>query len=357
MRILQIMPDLELAGAQTMLENLTMELNKNPDNNIQIIVFYNNETAISDRLKKNNIKINYLNKKKGFDISIFFKIAKIIKKFNPDVIHTHRYTLAYVSIALKMVMKSKSIKIVHTVHNVAEKEVPKKIQTIYKKLFIKQNIIPVAISEKVKSSMIKLYKLEEKNIPIVYNGIDLNKCIKKVEYKSNNKILHVGRFSEQKNHLEIIDIFYNTLKKNQSLNLYLVGTGELLGEIKQKVKDLKIEDKVTFLGSVESSFKIMSESDIFILPSKWEGMPMTLIEAMATGLPCIAYPVGGISDMIGDNIDGFLPSNSKEFEEDILKLVEDTALRERIGKAAISKSKIYSAERMAEKYYELYNSI
>lgn len=199
MKILQVMPDFEMAGAQTMLENLVMELKKNKENEIRIISFFNKKCAITDRLEKNNIRIYYLNKKRGFDISIVFKLRKIFNEYLPDVVHTHRYALEYVVPAYKLSKSHPNI--IHTVHNIAEKEVPRSLQLFQKRWFKKHLAIPVAISEKIKASILSRYNLNETEVPMIYNGIDLTKCKVKDNYENNNIILHIGRFSEQKNHL------------------------------------------------------------------------------------------------------------------------------------------------------------
>ena len=81
---------------------------------------------------------------------------------------------------------------------------------------------------------------------------------------------------------------------------------------------------------------------------------MTLIEAMATGLPCVAYPVGGIKDMIIDGVNGFIPKDEFEFYDCIIKLSNDKKLRETIGKNAIESSKKYSVKEMNKKYINIY---
>ena len=354
MKILQIMPAMELAGAQTMLENLIGELIKYKDVKVEVVSFYNTKSAITDRLERKGIKIHYLNKKKGPDISIFFKLCYIIKKFSPDVIHTHIYTLSYVFLSLKLMGMSKKIRIIHTIHNVAEKEVPPKIQKLYNIYFHKKNIIPVAISEQVHKSVISRYNLKEEEVPIIYNGIDLKKCRIKGNYKFNNFLLHVGRFSEQKNHEELIESFGKCLQINSKLKLYLVGIGEKKDLIEKKVRNMKLENHVIFVGALSSCYEIMNKADIFLLPSKWEGMPMTLIEAMATGLPCVAYPIGGIPDIIEDNITGLLPKNVEELSECILKLSNNEKLRKKIGRNAQKFSVLFSSENMCNRYLKLY---
>lgn len=354
MRILQVIPALVLAGAQTMCENLIMELKKDENNKIEVISFFDVHSEITERLEKNNVKIHYLNKKKGLDLSIIFKLRKVIDEFKPDIIHTHIYVLEYVIPCLR-ICKKKDIKVIHTVHNIADKEVPKRLQRIQRIWFKRGIAKPIAISELIQESISTIYQIEKSDIPIIYNGIDLSKCIIKENYEVGNNILHIGRFSEQKNHRELIEIFSECLKENKILKLYLVGEGELKSQIEKIVKKLKIEKNIEFLGSLPECYEIMNKADIFVLPSKWEGVPMTIIEAMGTGLPVIASNVGGVSNMINHEKDGFIANNAKDFEKYISTLCKDKVLRERIGKQAIEKSKKFSSKEMAKKYIKIYN--
>ena len=98
----------------------------------------------------------------------------------------------------------------------------------------------------------------------------------------------MGRFSLQKNHEFLIDLFYNYQLENCDSVLVLVGTGELLKQIKDKVRKLGIEDKVLFLGVRKDVNKLYSAFDIFVFPSLFEGLPLTLIEAQASGIYIIA---------------------------------------------------------------------
>lgn len=349
-KILMIIPQFGLGGAETMCENLICSFDKKKYE-LLVISLYDEKTAITNRIDKKGVKIIYLNKHKGLDLSMIPKIKKIINNFHPDVIHTHRYVLEYVVPAIK-ISKYKNTKIVHTIHNIASKEVGKYLQIMQKRWFKKGIVTPIAISELVRDSIEARYGI--KHIPVIYNGIDLNKCIVKKNYKFNNKILHIGRFFEQKNHSEMIEIFENCLNTNKTLKLYLVGNGELLEETKELVKKKKIEKNVIFLGTMDECYKMMNETDIFILPSKWEGMPMTIIEAMGSGIPCVAYPVGGIPNMIQDGINGYLPKTKEEFTADILNLCSNERLRANIGQEALKTSKIFSAKVMCDKYCKIY---
>ncbi len=355
MKILQVMPIFEMAGAQTMCENLVNELIKDKNNKVQIISFFNKECEITKRLENKGIKIYYLNKKRGPDFKLIFKIKKILDEINPDVIHTHLYSLEYIIPAIKL-SKIKNPKLIHTIHNIAKKEVPRWLQFFQKYWFKKGKVIPVAISEKIQETIKDLYEINLESIPLIYNGVDLEKCIEKKNYQLNNIVLHIGRFCEQKNHKELIDIFKECLKLNKDLKLYLVGEGELKSDIEKKVEELKLDNNIVFIGHLSECYKIMNKADIFVMPSKWEGMPMTIIEAMGTGLPIVASNVGGLPDMIRDGKEGYIVNSKSEFVDKINKVLCDIELRKEFGKKEIDRGKKYSANKMADEYLKLYLS-
>lgn len=114
---------------------------------------------------------------------------------------------------------------------------------------------------------------------------------KKLGVEGKTVIGHVGRFFAQKNHIFLIDIFKSIHDKDPNTALLLVGGGELddalMNQMKQKVKDLEIDDCVQFLGVREDVADILQAFDLFLLPSLYEGLPVTMIEAQASGLPCV----------------------------------------------------------------------
>ena len=105
---------------------------------------------------------------------------------------------------------------------------------------------------------------------------------------------HIGRFMQQKNHTFLIDIFAEIKKINNKAKLLLISEGRLMDEIKEKVAKLGLQKDVLFLGFRNDIPELMQAMDIFVLPSLWEGLPFTLVEAQSAGLPCV------ISDVISD---------------------------------------------------------
>ena len=107
-------------------------------------------------------------------------------------------------------------------------------------------------------------------------------------YKDNDYVIgHVGRFATQKNHEYLIDIFNAIHKRDNRFKLILVGDGELRSDVKMKIKEYNLEDAVLFTGVRPDVYKLMQAMDLFLFPSLYEGLPVSVVEAQAAGLPCV----------------------------------------------------------------------
>jgi len=354
MKIVQVMPDFGLAGAETMVENLSCGLAAEGCD-VLVISFFDLHTAITERIENRGIKIKYLGKKRGFDPSIISKMRKIIKAYQPDVIHTHRYVLPYAFLA-SMGFKAKRV---HTVHNVAQKEQTKVGKNINRVLFRYFNVVPVALSKEIQRTIQEVYGLPDNRIPVVFNGIDLSRCIVKESYarKDTFTVLHIGRFMDVKNHELLLRSFARFKEQHSDARLQLLGDGELKENMMQLAGQLNITDAVEFAGLQSNVYPWLHNADVFILPSKFEGMPMTLIEAMGTGLPIIASNVGGIPDMLSSQKEALLIEPKEEKIIEALEMVySDTKKREYWGRNALQRSSLFSSQAMARKYLQLYSS-
>lgn len=139
---------------------------------------------------------------------------------------------------------------------------------------------------------------EAGNVHILHNAVDLNVFCFDAEARKNIRkelsiadgvkvIGHVGRFSTQKNHSFLLDVFANIRKKDENTVLVLVGVGELMDDVKAKIHELGLDGAVILTGVRNDVPKLLSAFDAFVFPSFYEGMPNTVIEAQATGLPCV----------------------------------------------------------------------
>ena len=353
MKILQVIPYFCFGGAETMCENLTYALKK-MGHEVTVVSLYQERTPIAQRMEASGVNVLYLDKKLGLDVSMVGKLAKIMKQEKPDVVHTHLDVIKYAVAAAKL---SGVKKCVHTVHNVADKEAEGRLQKMINGTYFRLGwSVPVALSPMVQKTIVDFYNLEEAKVPMVYNGVDLSRCVPKGDYSANGfTLVHIGRFNEQKNHDGLLRAFQLVVEQHPDCRLNLLGDGELREKTEALAKELGISEKVHFLGSQSNVYPYLNEADVFLLPSRYEGMPMTIIEAMGTGLPVVAANVGGVPDMIEHGVSGMLTTSEPESVAAAVKaLLEDQSLREKLGTNAKKDSKRFSAEFMAEEYCRIY---
>ncbi|MHA1285721.1 MAG: glycosyltransferase [Promethearchaeota archaeon] len=207
-------------------------------------------------------------------------------------------------------------------------------------------------------------------IIVIPNGIDVQKFQKigLLEKNINNldinyfSWLTISRLEPQKDLFNLIRAFYTLTKfsaKNQKLSI--IGKGPLLNELKKLTIELKINDRVKFIGITRNVFKYIREADGFVLSSAWEGLPNVLIEAHLLGKPIVATNVGGIPEIVQDNISGFLvpPRDTQKLADAMLKL-SNLSREERIkmgkqGREHIIKN--FDLEKIVDKWENLFISL
>lgn len=260
-----------------------------------------NEYELETELKNLGIKVYKL---KGIWIrkpSDYIKYSKAVDKFFKE---HHDYKLIHLNASSKnflILKKAKKygikIRIAHS-HNIEfqTKNILKRFVGNCFKIPLREYATHYFACSELAGEWLFGKKIsKEGKITIIHNAVDVEKFkfdeakrnkIRK-ELKIEDKLVfgNVGRFSEQKNHIFLIDIFNEIYRSNNNVALLLVGTGEKEEEIKEKVRKLGIEDVVYFLGFREDVNHLMSAMDVFLLPSLYEGLPVVAVEAQAAGLP------------------------------------------------------------------------
>lgn len=203
---------------------------------------------------------------------------------------------------------------------------------------------------------VKNGKVKILNNAIDCNRFKFNKDIRKElrsEMNINDKFVigNIGRFSKQKNHSFIIDIFMKIREKNDNSLLLLVGDGELLEEMKLKVKEYNLEKDVLFLGTRDDVQNLLQVMDVFLLPSLYEGLPVVGVEAQAAGLPCV------MSDTITKEVDInnvkyiSLDKSAEVWAEETLKIYENFKREDQIKKIRLSGFDIELEAKKLESFY------
>lgn len=308
-RILQVLTIMNLGGAETMIMNYYRHVDRKK---VQFDFMLHREERgfFDDEIESLGGKIYRMPPISPKNYSGYKSKLNAFFDAHPEYTIVHSHLNALSSIILK-VAKNKGIpvRIAHS-HLAVE-------PYVIKKIFKKNTDIVATIKDSIQSLVrhkVPKYanhyfacgvkagewlfgKANAEKVKVINNAINSSLFIfdekKSQEVKkrlniSNKKVIgHVGRFNEQKNHFFLIKIFNEICKKNKDTILVLIGTGNLMQQIKAKVKELNIEDRVLFLGLQKNIPELLQAFDFFLFPSLYEGLPVTLIEAQASGLPIL----------------------------------------------------------------------
>ncbi|MDX5475450.1 MAG: glycosyltransferase family 1 protein [Bacillaceae bacterium] len=303
-RVLHVVVNMNRGGAETLLMNLYRNMNREK---IQFDFLTCKPGAFDKEIEELGGKVHripYVTEKGHFG---YIRALDEFFYNHPEYIIVHSHLDKMSGFVLKSAWKQKiPYRIAHSHNTNSEGNVLAKLY----KWYAGQHILPKATHYVACSSAAAkwLFQRKESEAIILKNGVDSNqfafslenRISVREEWGFNDKHLifgHVGRLHEQKNHLFLIDTFAEVVKKNNSARLVLVGDGPLRLQIEERIKDLKIEDKVLMLGIRSDIDKILQGFDMFVFPSLHEGLPVTLIEAQGAGLPCL------ISDNITNEVD------------------------------------------------------
>jgi glycosyltransferase involved in cell wall biosynthesis len=287
------------------------------------------------------------------DIVSLFKLWYIFKKNKLDIVHTHSSKTGVLGRLAAWMSRTKMI--LHTVHGYAFDSVP---NYIVKRVFMSLEIIGGLVSDHViflhdddaKIAIDKLF-LTSNKVLIIPNGTDVNLFSLREKQQPvlwgdsdspiNLTFGFIGRLWEQKNPEEFVSAALSLLKEfaklPYTLNFVLVGDGDLKEDLIKLVKSENLTEYFHFLGWRNDTAFLLNQFDVFVLPSKWEGMPLAIIEAMSSGLPCLVSNISGNNHLISHRIEGLLheSGNVSSLKDNMKELVLDSNLRALFAKNAL----------------------
>ena len=357
-KILNLIDSLNAGGAESRLKNLVLEEKKYSEIRTEICTIYS-LGIFSKQIKKNDIPVHNLNLKFKYDIRGILKIIRLIRKEKYNIIHVRLFP-ATLFAAIASFFLSQDIKFICDETNAYNRRRSSKIFKLIDKFIYSRYSKIICVSKQVEISLLKwFHHLKEKTITIP-SGIPIPES-KNNQYPKTYDVLLVGRLEKAKG-IDILLKAINILKfKHQkNLKVAIAGNGPLREDLENLAKELKINSEVEFLGIRTDIDKLMYSTKILVLSSRYEGLPITILEAMSRHLPIVATKVGGIPDIIENKKDGISipPENPEKLAEAINKLLNDKNLREELAKNAYQKVKEnFSIETYTKNLLDLYKSL
>lgn len=328
-RVLHVRSTLGMYGAEKVLLNLS-RVNDVIDSSFYLIEGKSKQSSTL-REKLDSLNVSSIQSSKRFDMDIVKGIREFCKKNKISVIHTHDYkSLIHGKIATLF----SNVSVVHHIHGALGNTKSEKIYALVEKIFMLFTDRIITVSQTQKNSIRKNLLLRSK-VYHVNNGTLLASCHEeKVHDKSKFSLVMVARFTPEKNHYLAMDIVKNLLKKGVNIELNLLGDGECMQDVFAYSSGLNISGSVKFIGFKDNVNDYIRDSDALLITSKTEGLPMSMLEAMALGVPVISTPVGEIPYIIEESNGGFIANNASEFINIIERLYKDLELTKTTGKKA-----------------------
>ncbi|MFH1358801.1 MAG: glycosyltransferase family 4 protein [archaeon] len=237
-----------------------------------------------------------------------------------------------------------------------------KIAMILEKTSTKLTKNNLAVSNHVKNELIKR-NIKQKNIQVIYNGADIKEIKKTKPLKEKFDLIFVGRLCYQKNLSLLIDSINLTKKQFPKIKICIIGDGDEKNKLLTKIKKLNLKDNFKFTGNLTNKnlvYAYLKSSKIFVLPSRLEGFPLTIIEANAAGLPIITTKTkyNNTTEYIKNNINGLVVKpNPKDFSQAIKTLLKNKKLRSNLSKKGLEKSKDFDWNKITEQQEKYYKKI
>lgn len=362
MKIMYVMTDLALGGAEIQVMRMIERIYQN-NNVIFVSMMVTESKEMKRKLDNMGVKLYSLGLERGsMTIKSFIDFLAIVRKEKPDVIHSHmihaNFLLRAASVFLHKCLK------INTVHG--EEEYAGKRKIIYRLTDFLVDYT-VCCGKILYDQAIKKKIISTKKIKYICNGLDTNaynfsnesRCKLREKYGISDEFvwITVGRLNEVKNHKYLLSEFRNLTKNN--CMLVVVGDGPLYDELERYVCEFDLSN-VIFTGKRNDIADLLSMADAFVLSSIHEGLPLSLQEAGAIGLPLVSTNVGGCSEVISEGVNGYLCESNVmgSLSESMRKVMEKSRIeRERMGRKSreIMVGR-FNMTKTVEKWLELYDN-
>jgi len=365
MNILQVISSGGFFGAENVVLQLASELRKK-DFCMPVVGVFENLKAphleVSEVCLKNGIQTHMFTCRGRVDIKTIVQLRRFIQDHNIEIIHTHGYKSNLYSYFASIGLQTRRVA---TCHNWLGDDFKMRFYAILDRFFLRQFDRVVAVSEEVMEK-INDSGISSDKVSMVKNGIyidrfshsnSVNKIKDDLRIDSKSNVIGtVGRISMEKGHRTLLNIASKIIEHFQGTVFLVVGDGPLRNDLQREFSS----SSINFTGIRDDVDKLYQCMDIFVLPSLTEGLPMVLLEAMASKLPVVATRVGDVPKVITDGDTGILvePGDKEGLKEALLYLLSNKDIAIEMGQKGYEKVKEhYSSEKMTDEYLKIYQDV
>ena len=386
LRVMQLVSNLDIGGAQEVVRTLAENLNG--AGCVSVVCTFE-DGPLRVEIEALGIPVEVLSERRHsvLDFPRFLsevlqlrrELLRVVNKYQIDVVQTHLLrSMDFLALSLRL---NAGPRVYWTFHNSLfdlRKDHLNDHQWLLKPKRMSHHLLYrlgsywvnglVAVSEDVKKSILETMNgIPAEKISVILNCVDVSRYGKSI----NRNILRLGlgfvetdhlmtlvaTFKRQKGHRFLLEALSSLVPQFPNLHVLFVGDGELRDDLQSLTQKLNLEKNVHFLGMRQDIPEILAISDSFVLPSLWEGLPMALIEAMASGLPVVATDVSGTRQVMVPGETGILvvPGDADELADAITQLLTNPARAHAMGTSARQRvENLFSAQKQAREYMSLF---
>lgn len=365
LKIMHLISSISVGGAQRVLLDLAEKTNRERFE-IHVCTFgTTKDRSFLDDFNKLGLPFFQISTSRFYDFKNLTSVLEYIRKHNINIIHTH---LTEADIIGRLAGLLTRTPVITTIHNEPRRfkdlRVDQRVLNYLSAKYLATHL--VAVSGFLREHFIAEWKVAKENISTIYNGVDVSLYLeapikrRREANVPNLTITNVGRLSKQKGQHILLEAARKVVNQFPNTQFLFVGQGELEQDLRILTQNLGLEENVVFMGVRRDVADILARSDIFVLSSLWEGLPISAIEAMASACATILTNVGGNCELIEHGKNGMIvpTGDSNALAEAMITLVGQNDLRLSLGRAARTQVvEKFGLALMVRQYEELYKKV
>jgi glycosyltransferase involved in cell wall biosynthesis len=364
--VCQLLHTLKVGGAEVLAARLARGLG---DRFRMIFACLDELGTLGEELRGEGFPVEVLERRPGVDWGCSRRLRRFLRRENVGLVHAHQYTPFFYALLARFPFRR--VPVLLNEHGRHQPDYPRPKRMLFNRLALRRRDRVVGVGEAVRQALIQNEGFPAARVGVIYNGIDLapfaepcpDRTVLRAELGlgANDLVLfQVARLDYLKDHATAIRTLEGVVAVRPDVRLVLVGEGPEQGKIEDLIRQKNLGANVRLLGLRKDVARLLSAADLFLLTSTSEGIPLTLIEAMAAGLPVVSTNVGGVAEVVEEGRTGLLAPSGDDaaLAERVLRLAAAPDMRASMGAAGKERAyAVFSEKQMHGNYERLYREM
>lgn len=358
---------LGVGGAEVLVDVMVRELSRD----FRCVVAVLDEVGeIGEQLRADGFVVEHLHRQPGIDRGCAKRLDDFAKREGVSLLHAHQYTPFFQAMLSRGFLGSRPVLL--TEHGRHVPDLPSRKRSVVNRLLLRRQDRLIGCGGAVRQALIDNEGLPASRVDVIYNGVDLTafgtptdgaRARLRSEFgleETDFVAVQVARLHELKDHITAVKAIDEARRSVPNTRLLIVGEGDQRAAIEQEIEKRNLQSHVIMAGNRTDVADLLAASDAFLMSSISEGIPLTIIEAMAAGLPIASTAVGGIPEMIQHERNGFLADagDSSSLARSLIRLGQMPSLRKKIGNAGLETAqRQFSQTGMLNGYRRVYQEM